>query len=250
MSARLLAISAAVLAACASPSASSPRQQERPSVRTRLVQARSGATDRADSRAREAYRKAFAAAEKRGAGDPIEIVVCDAALDEAVAEELDARDVLDAIAREMWEEPLFRVRAVRVARDLGPERVRACAEAAQARGFAPDVWVFASAEMDDPTVRVERTGNLLAGKTLTVRVEAASAYGTGRSAPCASGPLPEALSVVADAARAARVGILSDLAPSLPSRAAVASVDGRVALVEEAVDPATATTLRRLFAKR
>lgn len=250
MSARLLAISAAaVLAACAAPNASSPRQ-EAPSTRTRLVQARSRGAERVESRERQAYRKAITAAEKRGAADPIEVVVCDAAIDEGVAETLDARATLDAIARELWEEPLFRVRVVRVARDLGTERARACAGAAEARGFSADVWVFASAELDDPTVRVETTGNLLGGKTLTVRVEAASAYGTGRSAPCASGPLSDALSVVVDAARAARVAILSDIAPALPSHTAVASIDGRAVIAEEAVDLATATTLRRLLATR
>lgn len=248
MFARLLGILAAALAACASPNASSPRSPAGPA---RLVQARSDlAAHRGDARERQEWRKAIAAAEKRAASDPIEIVVCDAALDAAVAEALDARAAMDAIARELWQEPTFRVRTVRAARDVGSARAPACAEAAAVRGFAPDVWVFASAELDDPTVRVRTTGNLLADKTMTVRIEAASAYGTGRSAPCASGPLSDPLAVVTDAARAVRTAILDDLAPRLPSRAAVAGIDGKIAVSEEAVDPATASTLRRLFAAR
>ncbi len=242
MTARLLALSLSALTACAA------RQDAPVKASATSVHARSQRPRGQDSSERDAFRKAVAAAEKRAATDPIEIVVCDAGVDEKVGGALDPRAAVDAIARALWEEPLFRVRAVRVARDNGPMRADGCAEAAELRGFAPDVWVFAKAELDDPVERIRSTGNLLSGQTLTVRVEISSAYGTGRSATCASGSVADPLTVVTDAARAASIAILSDIAPKLPSRASLAGLRREAA--PEPVSDATATTLRRLFAQR
>ncbi len=173
---------------------------------------------RRDARDAEDYRASFANAAKRGAADPIEIVVCGAVVPKELSAVLDARAAVEAIARELWDEPLFRVRVVHAG---GPGAVggeRGCVAAASAHGFVPDVWVFATVEKDDATERIRKTGNLMADPTLTIRVEAASTFGKGRSAPSASGPVDRALSVVVDAARAARAAILDDIAPELPSR--------------------------------
>jgi hypothetical protein len=228
------------LSACAGITTSRDLSAE-PSVRARAAPARPR-----DAQEKEEYRAALAAAVKRGAAEPIEIVVCGATVAEELSGALDVRATIQAIARELWDEPLFRVRAVH---DAGSGAVRGregCVAAASARGFVPDIWAFATAEKDDATERIRRTGNLMAGATLTVRVDVASTRVARRSRPSASGPVDDALSVVVDAARAARFAILDDIAPELPSHASTSLGIGE----PDAYDARTAKSHRRVLARR
>ncbi len=235
MTPRLLVISLLAFTACAgvqtsstTSTSASARQAARAAIR--------------DSRRSELYRAALAAAARRGAAEPIEIVVCGATIPAELSQALDEDAAVRAIARELWDEPLFRVRMVHVPSG----GVEACAASATAHGFVPDVWVSARAEKDDPAERIRRTGNLLAGATLTVRVEAVSAKSSARALPSASGPVPDALSVVVDAARAARSAILDEIAPELPAHSADA-----LGLAEHAADTSTVwTPVGRSLARR
>ncbi len=238
MTPRVLVMSLLALSACAGAQTSSTSS-------TAPCARRAARSVIRDSHRSELYRAALAAAAKRGASEPIEIVVCGATVPAELSQALDVDAAVRAIARELWDEPLFRVRMVHVPASAEGRGVEACAAAASGHGFVPDVWVSASAEKDDPTERIRRTGNLTAGATLTVRVEAVSAKSSARAAPSASGPVRDALSVVVDAAREARSAILDEIAPELPTHSAPA-----LGIAEPEADTTTAAPSPEELARR
>ncbi len=217
MTSRALAVSLLALSACAWIR-TSPDLSAASSVRGRADPVRL-----LDARENDEHGAALATAARRDDTEPIEIVVCGVTVPEELSGALDVGAAVKAIARELWDEPLFRVRVVH-SPGSGARATDGCVATASARGFVPDVWVFATAQKDDATERIRTTGNLMAAPTLTVRVEVVATRGNRRSAPFASGPISEALSVVVDAARAARSAILDDIAPDLPSHASTTEI--------------------------
>ena len=179
----------------------------------------------AQQKAQADYASAIAAAPRRGATDPIEVVVFEPSVSEDLKKALNAQQANDAIVRELSAEPLFRVKTVGSVKDSfgrPPTSLDGYIQAASERGTAGDVYVWPHLMLEDAIGK--SGGKLVAAKAFTLKAEVVSAYGTGKKEPSARGTVFQNVQVLKEGSQRVRSAILQDLGPGLPSREAVASI--------------------------
>jgi hypothetical protein len=177
----------------------------------------------AQQKAQDDYASAIAAAPRRGATDPIEVVVFEPSVSEDLKKALNAQQASDTIVRELSAEPLFRVKKVGGVKDGFGRPPTSMDGYIQAAGTAGDVYVWPHLMLEDAVGRAGN-GKLVAAKAFTLKAEVVSAYGTGRKEPSARGNVFQNVQVLKEGSQRVRSAILQDLGPGLPSREAVASI--------------------------
>lgn len=176
----------------------------------------------AKQKAQEDYASAIAAAPRRGAMDPIDVVVLEPSVSEDLKKALNAQQASDTIVRELSAEPLFRVKKVGSVKDSFGRPPTSVDAYIQAAGSAGDVYVWPHLMLEDAIGK--SGGKLVAAKAFTLKAEVVSAYGTGRKEPSARGTVFQNVQVLKEGSQRVRSAILQDLGPGLPSREAVAAI--------------------------
>lgn len=187
--------------------------------------AESMAKHEAQQKAQDDYASAIAAAPRRAATDPIEVVVFEPSVSEDLKKALNAQQASDTIVRELSAEPLLRVKKLGSVKDGSgrpPTSLDDHIQAARERGTAGDVYVWPHLMLEDAVGR--SGGKLVAAKAFTLKADVVSAYGTGKKEPSARGSVFQNVQVLKEGSQRVRSAILQDLGPGLPSREAVASI--------------------------
>jgi hypothetical protein len=180
----------------------------------------------AQQQEKEDYAQAIAAAPRRSAADPIEVVVFDAGVSEELKGSLDAPKLSAMLVQQLSADPLLRVKHVgglKGKMDSKLYRFEEYVAAARAKGHNPDVWVLPHAMMEGALGK--SGGKLVAMNAFTLKSEVVSAWGTGREEPVSQGSILQNEKVVRDAGTEISTRVVKKLGPGLPSRPVVAKLD-------------------------